>query len=278
MGKGLDYLHGQQMFHGDLKGVRLLVCYHLLCDCSCSLDLKANILINCDDHACIADFGLLAITPDQANFISKTSHSGGGTLQWMSPELLYPERFGLKESCPTKESDCYALGMVIYEVLSRQAPFGLCKGIAAGLKVMEGERPARPRGTQAAWFTDDLWGMLERCWKHQPGDRPSLETLLHCLEGVKQPSRPPSPTPTMHKDAMINSDDSLDFTATSRSTFSIFPQTSSRLSNHSRAIPGPAALLYVSQSEVNPIQGDEGRLRSQVGASGLTGSGRGDSL
>ena len=37
----------------------------------------------------------------------------------MSPELLDPERFGIPQSegnRPTKQSDCYALGMVIYEV------------------------------------------------------------------------------------------------------------------------------------------------------------------
>jgi len=33
----------------------------------------------------------------------------------MSPELLDPDRFGI--NCrPTKQSDCYALGMVVYEV------------------------------------------------------------------------------------------------------------------------------------------------------------------
>jgi len=37
----------------------------------------------------------------------------------MSPELLDPDRFGMpqsEENRPTKQSDCYALGMVIYEV------------------------------------------------------------------------------------------------------------------------------------------------------------------
>jgi len=44
----------------------------------------------------------------------------------MSPELLDPERFGMPESGdnrPTKQSDCYALGMVIYEVGVRAARF-----------------------------------------------------------------------------------------------------------------------------------------------------------
>ena len=35
----------------------------------------------------------------------------------MSPELLDPPRFG-SDGRPTPESDCYALGMVIYEVSS----------------------------------------------------------------------------------------------------------------------------------------------------------------
>ena len=34
----------------------------------------------------------------------------------MSPELLDPERFGACDDRPTKKSDCYALGMVVYEV------------------------------------------------------------------------------------------------------------------------------------------------------------------
>jgi len=34
----------------------------------------------------------------------------------MSPELFYPNEFGLSKFKLTKESDCYAFGMVIYEV------------------------------------------------------------------------------------------------------------------------------------------------------------------
>jgi len=34
----------------------------------------------------------------------------------MSPELLDPERFGVSDDRPTKQSDCYAFGMVVYEV------------------------------------------------------------------------------------------------------------------------------------------------------------------
>ena len=43
--------------------------------------------------------------------LSATAVSSAGTVCWMSPELLFGQN-----SPPTRESDCYALGMVIYEV------------------------------------------------------------------------------------------------------------------------------------------------------------------
>jgi len=100
---------------------------------------KANILVNKDRRACIADFGLSTITgvathaaqagASQVSLISNDtlmSFTGGGTRRWMSPELLDPERFGMPESegnRPTRQSDCYALGMVIYEVGAHASEF-----------------------------------------------------------------------------------------------------------------------------------------------------------
>lgn len=110
----------------------------------------------------------------------------------MSPELLLPEGFGLKDSCPTKESDRYALGMVIYEVLSGWMPFSPCNEAVVVFKVLHGERPGKPQGVQGEWFTDDLWRILELCWKSQSDERPSLETILQCLQDAMRSSRSPS--------------------------------------------------------------------------------------
>jgi len=52
-------------------------------------------------------------------------HESGGTFEWMSPELLDPEKFGMKDYRPTKQSDCYALGMVVYEVCGLSVAVGL---------------------------------------------------------------------------------------------------------------------------------------------------------
>jgi len=57
---------------------------------------------------------------DQKGSGSSTLCVQGGTIRWMSPELLYPEQFDLIDSRPTKESDCYALGMVHGDVRSPQ--------------------------------------------------------------------------------------------------------------------------------------------------------------
>ena len=99
----------------------------------------------------------------------------------MSPELLHPQLFGCKDSQPTKESDCYALGMVILEVLSGQTPFPHDNGVAVMRKVLDGERPERP---EEVWFTDDLWGALKQCWSPHPETRPTVQAILECLDRV----------------------------------------------------------------------------------------------
>jgi serine/threonine protein kinase len=88
-----------------------------------ALFIKLNILIDQDGHARLADFGLLTIVLDSTHHTSSTTPKSAGTTRWMSPELLDPDRFGRENGRPTKDSDCYALGMVILEVLSGKPPF-----------------------------------------------------------------------------------------------------------------------------------------------------------
>ena len=127
---GLEYLHSLHVVHGDLKGVRYLVPTP-----QSPVDPidQANILINKDHRACLTDFGhstIVYVPPHNSGVsssaeaprtwaeseVSLVPHTSGGTIRWISPELLYPAMFGLDDSRPTKQSDCYALGMVVYEV------------------------------------------------------------------------------------------------------------------------------------------------------------------
>lgn len=102
----------------------------------------------------------------------------------MSPELLDPDLFGIQGSRPTKESDSYALGMVIFEVLSGCSPFKQTKDVVVMRLVLEGKRPERPNGPEGMLFTDDLWQLLTQCWKPHRNSRPSIEDILKVLEQV----------------------------------------------------------------------------------------------
>jgi len=131
----------------------------------------------------------------------------------MSPELIAPQKFGLETSRPTKSSDCYALGMVIYETISGNLPFHKYTDLTIFVKVLEGERPPR-----AAGFADSLWEMSELCWDSQPSARPNIEDVLQSLERVSRSWEPPSPG--IHKEANKGVDsDSLSDTSGMSSRF-----------------------------------------------------------
>jgi len=149
--------------------------------------VKSNVLIDQTGNARLADFGLLTILSDPANHLSSSSFTQGGSARWMSPELIDPQRFGLDNSRPTKSSDCYALGMVIYETISGHLPFHQHADLTVFVKVLAGERPARGAG-----FAESLWKVLAQCWTPQSNDRPSIQDVLRCLGRVLNS---PEPTP-----------------------------------------------------------------------------------
>jgi len=166
---GLEYLHSLDVVHGDLKG--------------------ANILINRDGRACLTDFGLstIAYVPLLISGVSSSAeslvpHNSGGTTRWMSPELLDPALSESNDSRPTKESDCYALGMVVYEVLCDKVPFWERNNDNSVMAaIVEGIRPSKPDAARALGFTDELWWTVECCWMTECRLRPDVGTVLSQL-------------------------------------------------------------------------------------------------
>ena len=111
----------------------------------------------------------------------------------MSPELLHPELFDPSDGRPTKASDCYALGMVILEVLTGQPPFALLQDHIVSRKVTDGGRPERPEGVKGTWFTVDLWKILNLCWGADSRSRPTIEVVRECLKHVSRIWKPLPP-------------------------------------------------------------------------------------
>ena len=52
--------------------------------------------------------------------------------------------------------------------------------------VLEGERPQRPRASEKLGFTDNVWEVLQRCWKKEPSVRPSIDAVSACLKQIAE--------------------------------------------------------------------------------------------
>ncbi|KAF7373319.1 Kinase-like protein [Mycena sanguinolenta] len=149
--QGLEYLHSHNIVHGDLRG--------------------ANILIKEDWSACLTDFGL-SIFSDAT---STMSTNRGGSLYWMAPELLLPERFGLKFA-RTPATDVYAFGCVCFELYTQRPPLSGLPEPAACMKVLDGGRAERPLGLPV--MSDTLWQNITEFWAQGPATRPSVQFVV----------------------------------------------------------------------------------------------------
>ena len=117
-------------------------------------DLQNNILITNETppRACLADFGLSTLAPNAGG--ETATITAGGTPLYMAPELLCPTEFGTKGGRPTQPADIYALGMVIYEVLTGSQPFyeKNWQVYEVTYHVVCGARPAKPDNAEDIGF------------------------------------------------------------------------------------------------------------------------------
>ncbi|KAF7354925.1 Protein kinase domain-containing protein [Mycena sanguinolenta] len=151
---GLEYLHSENIVHGDLK--------------------TPNILVTPSGRACIADFGLSTIVDELSLKMAFSSRSGpAGTVRYQAPELLK------NESSTHFGSDVYAFACVCYEILTGKVPFFEVVNEAAVIcKIVMDE--ARPSGLEMI-FPDELRLLLEDCWHQKAEKRPTSTAVLRRL-------------------------------------------------------------------------------------------------
>ncbi|KAF8068027.1 kinase-like domain-containing protein [Lyophyllum atratum] len=159
---GVAYLHSHDIIHGDLKG--------------------ANILVDDCGRACLADFGLSAVS--DTNILHWTSHSSaaskGGSIRWQAPELFDIDNDDVVDN--SKPSDVYAVSCVAYEIFTGNVPFfELPRDLAVTLKVKAGAHPSRPPMSSPTWgawgLAEPLWSLMEACWSADPNTRPTVEDI-----------------------------------------------------------------------------------------------------
>ncbi|KAF8216397.1 kinase-like domain-containing protein, partial [Mycena galopus ATCC 62051] len=168
IGRGMEYLHGQNVVHGDLKA--------------------RNVLIDDEGHALVADFGLakfervsvksaIARSPDIDSTPTKPKMVNiVGTLHWLAPECFV-------EGGVTKASDTWAMGMCAYEIFTEgKIPLVEIAAEDLGQRLRDGTRPSRVDA-----IPDSAWTIMERCWTHEPIARPTFSQLCLVL-GVFQDS------------------------------------------------------------------------------------------
>ena len=142
----------------------------------------------------------------------------------MSPELLDPRRFG-SDGCSTRASDCYALGMVIYEVsrlhpkgrlptypsqvLTGLRPFHYLHAYAPIAAVLEGERPEKPREAESLGFSCQLWELVQLCWSESGPARPTAQQVFDLLSSASPSWAPRPPEHPTRTDVGEVSDPSL---------------------------------------------------------------------
>jgi eukaryotic-like serine/threonine-protein kinase len=149
----VDYAHGENVLHRDIK--------------------PENILLE-GDQALVCDFGL-ARAIDRAALESLSS-SGLviGTPAYMSPEQAMAEE-NLGPAC-----DIYALGCVVYEMLTGELPFGgatpqaiIARHLAERPRSMRSVRPELPVNVEQAVFA-----ALAKAPAERPGSAGALIRLL----------------------------------------------------------------------------------------------------
>ncbi|XP_074570011.1 mitogen-activated protein kinase kinase kinase 1-like [Curcuma longa] len=139
---GLNYLHGRNVVHRDIK--------------------CANILVHVNGSVKLADFGL-AKEMSKYNMLKSCQ----GSVYWMAPEVVNPRRtYG-------QAADIWSLGCTVLEMLTRQIPYPHLELMQALYKIGHGEPPTIPDS-----LSRDARDFIRKCVQVNPDDRPNASELL----------------------------------------------------------------------------------------------------
>lgn len=97
--------------------------------------------------------------------------------RWLAPEIIDPPD-STNVDLQSKPADIFALGMLSAAVFTGELPFGECSGITAAQRISQGSRPEYPRNAEDIGLTLEIWRFFEKCWDHDPVQRPTIDEVV----------------------------------------------------------------------------------------------------
>ncbi|KOC66021.1 RAF proto-oncogene serine/threonine-protein kinase [Habropoda laboriosa] len=156
--QGMDYLHAKNIIHRDLK--------------------SNNIFLHDDLTVKIGDFGLATAKTRWSG--SQQFHQPTGSILWMAPEVIRMQ----EENPYSFQSDVYAFGVVLFELLSGQLPYSHINN-KDQILFMVGRGNLRPDLNKLRSDTPKaLKRLTEDCIKFSREERPIFRQILASLEGL----------------------------------------------------------------------------------------------
>lgn len=139
--RALDYIHSHGVVHRDLK--------------------PENIMVDDDDRAKLIDFGIASRVGSRQLTFGSLSHIMG------TPDYISPEQVGGQPG--DARSDIYALGIILYEMLTGKAPFRGPNPFAA-MNDRLVSNPIPPRELEPA-ISPELQEVVYRALRRDPATR-----------------------------------------------------------------------------------------------------------
>jgi serine/threonine protein kinase len=159
LASALDYAHQRGIVHRDLK--------------------PANVLMTPNGDPVLADFGLARLLQSGGRLTN--TGSALGTPEYMAPE----QAMGGDVSAQT---DVYAFGVLLYEMLTGQVPFPGETPVAIILAHLH-QPPPPPRGMVPS-ITEAVEAVVLKCLAKDPADRfDNARDVIRALEATQRPSQ-----------------------------------------------------------------------------------------
>ena len=155
--QALDYIHSHGVVHRDLK--------------------PENVMVDRDDHVKLIDFGIAANAGSRRLTFAKLSQTMG-TPDYISPEQVKGKRGDAR-------SDIYALGVMLYEMLTGKVPFtGSNAFLIMNDRLLNNPVPPREINPE---ISPQLQEIIYRALERNPANRyPSAREMASDLEHPEQ--------------------------------------------------------------------------------------------